>query len=73
MHLKATKNIFIYVICTCNFGLKYKKIKNFKLIGFSNTDWGSSIDDMRSASRYYLALDRVSHGTWKTKKLLLNL
>ncbi|XP_028189629.1 uncharacterized protein LOC114375925 [Glycine soja] len=50
MHLKAAKRVIRYVKGTCNFGIKYKKTEKFKLIGFSGSEWGGSIDDMRSTS-----------------------
>ena len=52
MHLKAAKRVMTYVKGTYNFGIKFTRSKEFKLVGFSDSDWGGSIDDMRSTSGY---------------------
>ncbi|KAL4038573.1 hypothetical protein IC575_002195 [Cucumis melo] len=41
--------------------------KEFKLIGFSDSDWGGSIDDMRSTLGYYFTLGS-SVFFWNSKK-----
>ncbi|KAE8671832.1 Xyloglucan endotransglycosylase 6 [Hibiscus syriacus] len=48
--LKAAKRVIRYVKGTSDFGVKFKRCKEFKLVGFSDSDWGGSIDDMRSNS-----------------------
>ncbi|KAL4023951.1 hypothetical protein IC575_017721 [Cucumis melo] len=48
LHLKAAKRVIRYVKGTSDFGVKFTRGKEFKLIGFSDSDWGGSIDDMRS-------------------------
>ena len=53
MHLKAAKRVIRYVKGTCDFGIKFTRSKEFELVGFSYSDWGGSIDDMRSTSSYY--------------------
>jgi len=67
MHLKAAKRVIKYVKGTCNFGIKYKKTEKFKLIGFSDSDWGGSIDDMRSTSRYSFSFG-FGVFSWSSKK-----
>ena len=52
MHLKASKRVIRYVKGTCDFGIKFTRSKEFELVGFSNSDWGGSIDDMRSTLGY---------------------
>ena len=34
------------------FGIKFTRSREFKLVGFSDSDWGGSIDDMKSTSGY---------------------
>lgn len=52
MHLKAAKRVIRYVKDTVEFGIKFRNNEKFKLAGFSDRDWGGSIDDMRSMSGY---------------------
>ena len=52
MHLKVAKRVIRYVKGTSNFGIKFKRTEKFKLTCFSNSDWGGSIDDMKSTSGY---------------------
>jgi uncharacterized protein YwlG (UPF0340 family) len=42
------KRILRYVRGTVNLGLHYLKTNNFKLIGYSNSDWCGDIDDRKS-------------------------
>ena len=46
--MKATKRILRYVKGTTNFGIHYSKMDDVKLEGFSDSDWGSNIDDRKS-------------------------
>ncbi|XP_024025713.1 uncharacterized protein LOC112092835 [Morus notabilis] len=67
VHLKATKRVNRYIKGTIDFGVKFKKCQNFKLLGFSDSDWGGSVDDMKSTSKYYFSLgSRVF--SWCSKK-----
>jgi hypothetical protein len=45
IHMKAAKRILRYVRGTLNFGIHYHTSKRFNLIGFSDSDWGGSLDD----------------------------
>jgi hypothetical protein len=67
LHLKAAKRMIRYVKGTCNFGIKFTRSKEFKLVGFSDSDWEGSIDDLRSTSGYCLTL---GYGvfSWCSKK-----
>lgn len=56
LHLKAGKRVIRYVKGTSYFGIKFTRCKQFKLVGFSDSDWGGSIDDMRSTSGHYFTL-----------------
>ncbi|KAL0536061.1 hypothetical protein IC582_024993 [Cucumis melo] len=56
LHLKTTKRVIRYVKGTSDFGVKFTRGKEFKLIGFSDSDWGGSIDDMRSTLGYCFTL-----------------
>ncbi|TYK08583.1 Retrovirus-related Pol polyprotein from transposon TNT 1-94 [Cucumis melo var. makuwa] len=52
LHLKAAKRVIRYVKGTSDFGVKFTRGKEFKLISFSDSDWGGSIDDMRGTLGY---------------------
>jgi len=67
LHLKAAKRVIRYVKGTCNFGIKFMRSKEFKLIGFSDSDWGGSIDDLKSPSGYYFTLGSGVF-SWCSKK-----
>ena len=43
MHLKAAKRILRYVKGTIDYGVKFEKCQEFKLYGFSDSDWARSL------------------------------
>ncbi|CAL2253624.1 unnamed protein product [Prunus armeniaca] len=51
-HYGTTKRVLRYIQGTLDFGLEYKKGEGTVLIGFCDSDWSGSEDDMRSTSRY---------------------
>jgi hypothetical protein len=53
-HWNETKRVLRYIQGTKDFGLLYKKTKNFVLGGFSNVDFARSIDDRASTSGYLM-------------------
>lgn len=67
IHFRAAKRILRYIKGTINFGVKFEKNQRFKLHGFSDSDWGRSIDDMRSTSGYCFSLGS-SIFSWCSKK-----
>ena len=40
MHMKAAKRVIRYVKGTLNYGVRFRKSQNFKLQGYSDSDWG---------------------------------
>ena len=67
IHLKATKRILRYVKGTIDYGVKFEKCQEFKLYGFSDSDWARSVDDMKSTSGYCFSLGSGVF-SWCTKK-----
>ena len=63
------KHVFRYVQGTADYCLKFKKSSNdIKLNGFSDADWGTSLD-RRSTSGFYFSLCVNGPAlSWKTKK-----
>ena len=57
MHLKVAKRVIGYV----------KGTYDFRLVGFLDSEWGSSIDDMRSTLGYYFTFGS-SFFSWCSKK-----
>ncbi|KAM1079184.1 hypothetical protein ACFX2B_013776 [Malus domestica] len=52
IHLGTAKRVLRYVQGTIDFGIKYEKGQTTILVGFCDSDWGGSEDDMRSTSGY---------------------
>ena len=50
IHMEAAKRILRYVKGTLNFGIHYYSFEKFNLVGFSDSDWGGSVDDGKSTS-----------------------
>ncbi|KAH9648378.1 hypothetical protein KPL70_025559 [Citrus sinensis] len=49
-HFKAAKRILRYIKGTINFGLLYSFSNDYKLIGYSDSDWGGDVDDRKSTT-----------------------
>ncbi|WMV18503.1 hypothetical protein MTR67_011888 [Solanum verrucosum] len=66
-HWKAVKRILCYLRGTLDYGLLYSPAGHQMLTGFSDADWGSSIDDRRSTTGYcvFLGGNLVA---WSSKK-----
>ncbi|XP_016702130.1 secreted RxLR effector protein 161-like [Gossypium hirsutum] len=70
LHLRVAKRLVCYIKGTSSFGVKFTRSTEFKLVGFFDSNWGGSIDDIRSTLGYFLLLDLVCyHGTQRSKKL----
>lgn len=52
IHLQAAKRIIRYIKGTVNYGIKFSQVQNFNFHGFSDSDWGGCLDDMKSTSGY---------------------
>ncbi|GLT43009.1 hypothetical protein SLA2020_169860 [Shorea laevis] len=50
IHLKGAKRILRYVKGTIDFGVMYSRSDEIKLLGFTDSDWAGSEDDMKSTS-----------------------
>ena len=54
-------------VVVSNFGIKFTRTEEFKLTGFSDSDWGDSIDDMKSTSGYCFSFGSGAF-SWSSKK-----
>eukprot|EP01018_Ginkgo_biloba_P032776 Gb_22530 [translate_table: standard] len=66
-HWKTTKRILIYIRGTTDYGLQYKRIENFRLIGYTDADRVGDIDDRKSTSSFNFSLGAAAIA-WRTKK-----
>ncbi|KAH9669584.1 hypothetical protein KPL70_021844 [Citrus sinensis] len=66
-HFKAAKRILRYIKGTTNFGLLYSFSKNYKLVGYSDSDWGGNVDDRKSTTGFVFFMGDTAF-TWMSKK-----
>lgn len=67
LHMMAAKRVVRYLKGTLTYGIKYGKTQNFKLHGYSDSDWAGSIDDMKSTSGYCFSFGSGCF-SWCSKK-----
>ncbi|XP_040957893.1 secreted RxLR effector protein 161-like [Gossypium hirsutum] len=66
-HFQAAKRVFRYIKGTVSFGMMFTKVDSMKLLGYADSDWAGSIDDMKSTSRYLFTLGSTIF-CWSSKK-----
>ncbi|XP_048615895.1 LRR receptor-like serine/threonine-protein kinase GSO1 [Brassica napus] len=66
-HFKAAKRILRYIKGTINFGLYYSISDDYKLVGYSDSDWGGDVDDRKSTSGFVFFIGETAF-TWMSKK-----
>lgn len=66
-HFGAAKRVLRYVAGTTDFGIWYSKAPNFRLVGFTDSDYAGCLDDRKSTSR---SCFNFGSGvvTWSSKK-----
>lgn len=64
---KALKRILRYIQGTVSYGLFYSKAEDYKLVGYSDSDWCGDIDDRKSTSGYVFFMGDTAF-TWFSKK-----
>lgn len=55
LHFKASKRVQRYIKRTLNLAM-YGRCDEIKLIGYTNSDWGGSVDYMKSSSGYAFSI-----------------
>ncbi|CAL8132843.1 unnamed protein product [Prunus armeniaca] len=55
-HIGTSKRVHRYIQGTLDYGIAYEKGKETMLIGYCDSDWSGSEDDMKSTSRYAFSL-----------------
>ncbi|KAM1182925.1 hypothetical protein ACFX19_001361 [Malus domestica] len=66
-HLKTAKRILRYLKGTVNFGLFYSSSSNYKLVGYSDSDWAGDSDDRKSTTGFVFFMGDTAF-TWMSKK-----
>ena len=66
-HFKAAKRILRYIKGTIDFGLFYSISNDFKLVGYSDSDWGGDTDDRKSTSGFAFFMGNTAF-TWMSRK-----
>nr|KYP69546.1 Retrovirus-related Pol polyprotein from transposon TNT 1-94 [Cajanus cajan] len=66
-HWKALKRILRYVRGSLSLGLFYSKSDDYRLVGYSDSDWCRDVDDRKSTSGYVFLLGNTAF-TWLSKK-----
>lgn len=66
-HCQAAKRILKYVSGTKEYGILYSATDDFRLVGYSDSDWARSVDDRKTTLGYvfHLGLGAIS---WASKK-----
>lgn len=67
VHLQAAKRVLRYIKGTFDYGVWFNYIQEFNLHGFSDSDWGGSLDDMKSTSGYCFTFGSGVF-SWTSKK-----
>ncbi|KAA3461886.1 hypothetical protein EPI10_028422 [Gossypium australe] len=55
-HFNIAKRVLRYIKGIANFGVWFMKANVLKLVGYSDSDWVGSMDDMQSTSKYLFSL-----------------
>ena len=55
-YLEAANRILKYICGTLDLGICYHKVQNFNLVGYFDSDWDGSCDDIKSSSGYVFNL-----------------
>ena len=56
IHWKEDKSILRYLSGTIGYGLIYISTEDLRLIGYTNSDWASCMDDMKSTLGYSFSM-----------------
>ncbi|KAG8650667.1 hypothetical protein MANES_07G060841v8 [Manihot esculenta] len=66
-HLRAAKKILQYIVGTLNFRLWYTASSDFRLTGFTDSDYANSLENRRSISGQIFVLGSYAV-SWSSKK-----
>ncbi|KOM27543.1 hypothetical protein LR48_Vigan437s000300 [Vigna angularis] len=66
-HFKSAKRILRYIQGTTSYGLYYSISNDYKLVGYSDSDWSGDMDDRKSTSGFVFYMGDTAF-TWMSKK-----
>ncbi|KAG8479014.1 hypothetical protein CXB51_028903 [Gossypium anomalum] len=66
-HFRAAKRVLRYIKGTLSYGMQFCKAKRLRLVGYTDSDWAGSKDDMKSTSGYVFTLGSTIF-CWSSKK-----
>lgn len=66
-HMEAAKRILRYIKGTLDYGLFYSSQNNFRLFGFSDSDWGGDVNDRKSTTGFVFFMGTAVFA-WSSKK-----
>ena len=74
VHWVAAKHVLRYLSGTVDFGLDYRRSEGIILVGYTDSDWASSVADRKSTSRccFSLGSTAVSWFSRKQKSVALS-
>lgn len=55
-HLQEAQRVLRYVKGTLTYGIHFKRVEEPELVGFSDSDWGGSVEDKKSTSGYVFTI-----------------
>eukprot|EP00253_Pinus_taeda_P002408 PITA_02408 len=67
LHWKVVKRILRYLRGTVGYGLVYRSIEDFRLIGYADSDWAGCMDDRKSTLGYSFSMGSATVA-WSTNK-----
>jgi hypothetical protein len=67
VHLVVAKHVMIYLKGTLDFGLYYNGDHDFRLVGYTDSDWAGSVSDRKITSRCCFSLGS-SMTSWSSRK-----
>jgi hypothetical protein len=67
VHLVVAKHVMRYLKGTLDFGLSYNGDHDFKLSGYTDSDWAVSVSDKKRTSRCCFSL-RSTMISWQSRK-----
>ncbi|KAK6123269.1 hypothetical protein DH2020_042997 [Rehmannia glutinosa] len=71
-HMKAAKRILRYLKGTINYGLFYSTTNDYKLVGYSDSDWSGDVDDRKSTTGFVFFMGDTTF-TWMSKRPIVTL
>ncbi|CAJ2652499.1 unnamed protein product [Trifolium pratense] len=72
-HWKALKRILRYIQGTVSLGMFYSRTEDYKLVGYSDSDWCGDVDDRKSTSGYVFFMGNTAFTCLSKKQPIVKL